>query len=181
MTIKLTETDHELKQILALQQLNHFENLLEAKKKQNGFVTVKHDFDLLAKMNSKAKQVIAVDKGQVVAYALVMLKELNIIPVLQPMFEKFDSMLYDDKIVSDYEFYIMGQICVADSHKRQGIFHQLYQKHKEVYSSQFEICLTEVSSSNIPSMKAHEKVGFKSILKYADHNDEWNILLWDWR
>ena len=56
----------------------------------------------------------------------------------------------------------------------------LYLKHKECYSQKFELCLTEVSTSNIPSMKAHKKVGFKIVHTYKDTAEVWNVLVWDW-
>ncbi len=179
MKIKLTETENELLEILDLQKENHFENIPN---KNNGFVTVCHDLNLLKKMNKGAKQIIAVDNKKVVGYALVMLKEFKtFIPVLMPMFSTFHKVQYKNKMLSDYNYYVMGQICIANSHRRKGILKKLYAKHKEVYSSLFDICLTEVSSSNILSMKAHISVGFKTVFTFKDSTDEWNILLWDWR
>jgi ribosomal protein S18 acetylase RimI-like enzyme len=181
ITIKLAETDEELNQILVLQTQNHFQDLSVHERNANGFVTVKHNLPLLKKMNDHAGQIIAVANGNLVGYALVMLKEFNSwIPVLTPMFEMFEKLSFDRKPLSNYAYYVMGQICIAESFRGQGIFERLYQKHKEVYSAKFELCLTEVSVRNARSMKAHEKIGFKTIHSFEDKTDTWNILLWDW-
>jgi hypothetical protein len=179
--LKLAETTAELQQILRLQEKNLAQYLSASDKKANGFVTVKHDLDVLQKMNASAKQVIAKDGDDVVGYALVMPKSFSsMIPVLQPMFEMFGKLSYKQKSLEAYSYYVMGQICIADTYRGIGIFEGLYAKHKEIYSKQYQICLTEVSSSNPRSMRAHEKVGFKLIHNFDDKTDNWNILVWDW-
>ncbi|MDO7172938.1 GNAT family N-acetyltransferase [Mariniflexile sp. AS56] len=181
MEIKRAETNNELHQILALQKENHLDNLSANSKANKGFLTVMHSFEMLITMNTKASQIIAKDGDKVVAYALVMLKEFkNLVPVLIPMFENFEQIIFKGSKLSNFNYYVMGQICVDDAYKRQGVLNKLYLKHKEVYSKMFDYCVTEVSSSNIPSMLAHEKTGFKTIHTFKDATDEWNILVWDW-
>jgi hypothetical protein len=181
LIIKLTETKEELQQILTLQGKNHFENVTADKMQSDGFVTVKHDLDLLVKMNNRAKQIVAIENGKVVGYALVMLKEFDtLVPILSPMFRMIEKLEYNTKKLSSYNYYVMGQICIDESARRKGVFDALYEKHRETYSGLFEICLTEVSIRNSRSMKAHERVGFRTIHRFQDETDSWNILLWDW-
>ncbi|KGL64072.1 N-acetyltransferase [Polaribacter sp. Hel1_85] len=181
MIIKLAENTNELSQILALQKENHASILSENIKKEKGFVTVLHSFKMLSEMNSKTPQIIAMDNEKLVAFALVMLKEFkNLIPVLVPMFNSFEKIKFNGKKLIDLNYYVMGQICVKDNYKRNGIFKKLYLKHKETYSNIYDYCITEVSSSNKPSMLAHQKNGFTTIHTFKDKTDEWNILLWDW-
>tara|TARA_B110000211_G_C14087765_1_gene557459 strand:+ start:1925 stop:2473 length:549 start_codon:yes stop_codon:yes gene_type:complete len=182
MKVKLAESEKELLEILNLQKENHLDHVPETLRQVDGFVTVKHDFDSLKKMNDQAKHVIAVDGGVVVGYALVMLKEFrNLVPTLIPLFNTFEEVEYQGKKLGDHNYYAMGQVCVAASHRGKGVFKALYQKHKTAYSNVFDICLTEVSSSNPRSMNAHLKVGFKTIHTFKDASDEWNILSWDWK
>ncbi|UZR99710.1 GNAT family N-acetyltransferase [Chondrinema litorale] len=179
--ITLAESTKDLEQILALQQKNHFQNISSEVKDQEGFVTVVHNLELLTSMNSTAKQVIAKDGDEVVGYALVMTEAFqDLIPVLKPMFEMFKDIDFKGKKVTEYTYYVMGQICVAEGYRGSGVFSKMYAKHKEVYASQFDLCITEVSTSNKRSMRAHEKVGFVTVHTNADEFDEWNILVWDW-
>lgn len=180
-SLKLADSTTELEQILSLQEKNLVHYVSESDKKSNGFVTVRHDLALLKKMNAVARQIIAKDEDKVVGYALVMLKSFSsMIPVLQPMFDMFGELTYKGKSLEDYSYYVMGQICIADTHRGLGIFEGLYAKHKEIYSPQFDICLTEISSSNPRSMRAHEKVGFSVLHNFDDKTDNWNIMIWDW-
>lgn len=181
MEIKLVETEKELQQILDLQKQNHYQNVSEKSKETDGFVTVMHNLELLKKMNSAAPQIIAVDDHKVVGYALVMLKEFSSqVPVLMPMFKMFQTINYKQKCLDHQNYYVMGQVCVAEFHRGKGVFRALYKKHKEVYISKFDLCLTEVASSNTRSMRAHEKVGFKTIHNFKDETHDWNIMCWDW-
>ena len=182
MTIKLAETKEELLEILKIQDQNHLDHLSGKTSIKNGFVTVKHPLEILEKMNAMARHVIAKVNDEVVAYALVMLKEFRTsIPLLVPMFETFKKVEYKGKKLSDLNYYVMGQICVRDDFKRRGIFKKLYEKHKKEYSKYYDYCLTEVSSSNTPSMIAHKKVGFKTVHTFTDATSEWKILLWKWK
>ena len=59
MQLKLANSREELEQILILQNENHFDHLSKQLRKVDGFVTVRHDIEMLIEMNSLAKQVIA--------------------------------------------------------------------------------------------------------------------------
>ncbi len=75
----------------------------------------------------------------------------------------------------------MGQICIAKVYRGQGLFEQLYNYHKEIYQPQFDLFVTEISTRNHRSLRAHEKVGFKTIHTHRDNLDEWRVVAWDWR
>ena len=97
------------------------------------------------------------------------------------MLNNLATLTYQGKPMNDYKYYMMGQICIAKEHRGQGLFDQLYEYHRKVNSDQYDILLTEVSTSNHRSLRAHERVGFKTIHTYHDHMDEWNVVVWDWR
>ena len=139
-----------------------------------------HSLDLLKKMNHAAPQMIAKDGDTVIGYALVMLKSFSdMIPVLQPMFNRLATIHYGGKKVTEYSFYVMGQICVAENYRGKGVFDSLYQKHKELNASSYDLCVTSVSTRNKRSMRAHERVGFETVHTFRDQTDEWNILVWN--
>jgi hypothetical protein len=177
----VASSDDDLMQILDLQELNHFTSISSEQAERDGFVTVKHSFELLKQMNAAAPQIIAKDGHHVIGYALVMLKSFAaMIPVLQPMFTRLASIEFKGKAIADYSFYTMGQICIAESHRGQGVFDALYLKHKERNQADFDLCATSVSTRNQRSMRAHERVGFKKVNTFRDATDEWTILVWDW-
>lgn len=172
-------TQDELRQILNLQRANHSSTLSGVQIPRDGFVTVMHSLDLLVQMNGAVPQVIARDGDKVVGYALVMLKSFaRMIPILQPMFDRLETTGYFKRKITDYRFYVMGQICVDERYRGQGVFDSLYKKHKELLKNDYELCVTSVSTRNPRSMRAHERVGFETVHTFEDTTDEWNILVW---
>lgn len=174
-------SNEELFQIHQLNQNNLKRNIDKDEQRAEGFVSWLYSFELLKQMNQLAPSVIVKEKNEVIAYALTTLKESSSFHHdLKIMFQNLETVQYNGKSLSAYNFYCMGQICVAKEYRGQRIANLLYQKHKEVFSSQFDFILTEVSTSNPRSMKAHENIGFKTIYTYADAMDEWNVVIWDW-
>lgn len=172
----------DLQEILDLQAANLKNNISNDEMKSEGFVTVHHSYDTIQKMHNVAPSVIIKDNEKIVAYALVMLKECrDLVPTLEPMFALLDQLRWKDKALNGFSFYVMGQICIAKTHRRQGLFEMLYQKHKEIYQHQFDFIITEVSLSNPRSLRAHERVGFETIHTYRDNTDDWTVIAWDWK
>lgn len=182
MQVQLAEHQADWEGILALQQQNLKLESLSPEQKQDGFVTVLHTVSLLQEMAEHLGQVIAVDKGRVVGYALAMARAIEPkIPVLIPMFRMINQLSFEGQALQDANYYVMGQVCIEQAYRGQGIFGQLYAMHRQTFSQSFDYCLTEVSTSNGRSMRAHEKVGFQTIHSFTDPTDEWNILLWDFK
>lgn len=182
VTIKFADSDYELLQIIELQTLNHVSNVSLDCQLESGFVTVKNTIQELKIMNKSFRQIIAVAQGNVVAYALIISKELkSLIPTLAPMFEMLDSTQYKGVIISNLNYYVMGQICIKEDFRGKGLFYKLYNEHKTKLASTFDCCITEVATRNIRSMSAHRKMGFQLLKTYKDQNEEWGILIWDWR
>ena len=174
------QTDDDLHQILDLQARNHKSNVSEEVKREQGFVTVRHSWEQIVLLHHTTPQIIAKDGDRVVAYALAMLPALGeSIPDLQPMFTLMTQIPWRGGTLSDSRYYAMGQICVAQEYRGQGTFKGLYQKHREVYSSDFDLLITEVSLSNTRSLRAHERVGFRTLHTHRDHVDDWNVIVWE--
>jgi GNAT superfamily N-acetyltransferase len=181
MKILQATTPEQLQGILDLQKVNLKEVVPESLHREQGFVTVKHSLDVLLAMNRKLNHLIAVENDRVVGYALAMHPDLKEqIPKLITMFERIETLSYQGNPLHRSRFYIMGQICIAQAYRGQGLFAKLYEAHRECYSGQFDYLITEVSGNNPRSLKAHEKVGFETLLKYRDTADLWHLILWDW-
>lgn len=182
MSLRFTtaRTDHELQQILDLQAVNLPRNLSPEQIQAQGFVTVQHNLPLLKQMNEASPQIIAKDGEQLAGYALVMPQSFRkLIPVLEPMFDMLDSLIYEGTPFTQIPYYVMGQICVAEAYRGQGVFDGLYRQHQIELASRFRLCVTEVSQKNTRSMRAHERVGFKVIHSFSDATDDWNIVVLD--
>lgn len=177
--IKIAETTEELQGILQLQKANHEKSLSSI---NDGFVTVSHRLDDLEKMNGIAPHVIVKDGSRVIAYILAMTaKSKDDIPVLKPMFEEFNQILYNGLKVSNYQYIVIGQVCVDKDYRGMGLLDKAYAFYKKVHCPDFEFAITEIASRNQRSIKAHERIGFKIIHQFVDEiPEEWSIVLWDW-
>jgi len=182
LTAVTVTNDDELTQIHQLNQQNLKSNLDQSTRGREGFVTWLYSMDLLRKMHQLAPGIIVKEGKTVAAYALTTLKaSREFHPDLETMFRNLEQVLYKNKPLSSYQFYCMGQICVAREYRGKGLVNMLYEKHKQVYGSQFDFLLTEISTSNPRSLKAHKKIGFRTIYTYSDAMDEWEVVVWDWK
>jgi len=172
----------ELMQIADLSRKNLKFHLTDEEKKLQGFITWEYSFELLKQMHEIAPSVIVKHNDQVVGYALTAFKETAAVqPEVVTMIEHLETLLFKDKSLANYRYYIMGQVCIAKDHRGKGIFEMLYQQHKNTFGSRFELLATEVSTSNHRSLQAHRKVGFQKINTYRDALDEWDVVVWDLR
>lgn len=175
-------TYDELQQIHELNLKNLKQNLEPAEIQQQGFITWLYSMKLLEQMHKLAPSIIVKDGEKVAGYALTTLKEAAAFhPDLKTMFKNLDAVEYRHQLLSSHHFYCMGQICVAKEYRAMGVVNLLYQKHKELYSKEYDFLLTEISTNNQRSLKAHEKIGFNTIYTYSDALDEWSVVVWDWK
>lgn len=177
VTVGVVESDRDLDGILALQRACR-------EPTADGFVTVAHTLDDLRAMHAIAPSIVARDAaGRIVGYALVMPRETRVrIPVLEPMFQMIEA-LPSGTICGrpGARWYVMGQVAVAQAHRGTGLFARMYDEHRARYQDRYDAVVTEVATRNPRSLRAHERVGFRTISIYRDHTDEWALIAWEWR
>lgn len=170
----LSSSQKQIEEIVVLQKQNFPENLSKEERESDGFVTVKHTVEQLLQWQKKQPHILAVSEGKVIGYALCMLAEFkDDVPVLIPMFEKIEA-----SIDSSISYLVMGQVCVDKDFRGKGVFRGLYDKMKASCDS-FDWIITEVDTSNIRSMKAHEAVGFKELITYKYEKHIWSLIYLD--
>jgi GNAT superfamily N-acetyltransferase len=181
--ISTSRTVKDLEGIITLQKKNLRADLTVEEIEQQGFVTVSHKLDDLEKMHHHEPNIIAKDGEKVIAYVLGMTEQSkNDIPRLVEMYESFDHIQYHGKSVAEYQYIVVGQVCVDKDYRGKGLFDQCYQTYKNFFEDKFEFAITEIATINLRSMKAHERIGFKTIDTYTDQmSTEWNVVVWDWR
>ena len=179
MPIITTSTSiSDLQVILALQQANLTTNISPQEALEQGFVTVVHELALLKKMNTPYPHTIAKDGDRVVGYTLVMLREFgDVIPVLKPMVGLINERTYQGKSLKASKYLIMGQVCVAKSHRGQGLFKGMYTALAERMATDFDYIITEIALRNTRSLRAHEKVGFQTLHDYKTDTEDWRIVI----
>lgn len=168
-------TDQELQGILLLQQKNALGSLTDEEKLQEGFVTVRHTFDLLKRMNRECKHILAKYNNEVIGYALCMTSHFsNDIPLLAPMFQTAKTLLPGKK------FLAMGQICISKEFRGRGVFRGLYSFYKRELQQDYDGLITEVATTNQRSLNAHLSVGFELLQTHGSEGISWKLIYWDW-
>lgn len=177
-------TPEDLEGILELQTKNLRVNLSPETAASQGFLTLKHEPGVLKRMNDAEASVIAKENNEVVGYALVMLPSFkDDIPLLGDLFKAIESITYEGQAIRPEDFVVVGQLCVAESHRGQGLVERLYGHFRDALHEKYPYLITDISSNNPRSLKAHQKTGFKVIHTFYDSfaKEDWNIVLWDWR
>ena len=182
MIYTIADEESHLHQILELQRLNLRNGRSEEEILREGFVTCEHSIGLLSAMNIPHPHIIALENQKVVAYALIMLSKMkDSLDILKPMFEKLNIIYPQSAANLTDSYFVMGQVCIDQAHRGQGIFYGLYNHMRHVMSPFYELCITEISSLNKRSLQAHANQGFKTIHKYTSPDGHpWEIVAWDW-
>jgi predicted GNAT superfamily acetyltransferase len=183
ITFTTAVTDKDFAEIIALQKENLAENLSASEIQEQGFVTVVHSMEALKKMNGYEQHLVMKDDSKVAGYLLAMTKYSRAdIPVLVPMFEIFEKISYGDKLLADYNFIVVGQVCIHKDYRGKGLLNKSYAAYKNLYQKKYDFAITEIAISNQRSLNAHKKAGFTEVHQFTDINKiAWSIVLWDWR
>jgi predicted GNAT superfamily acetyltransferase len=183
ITYTTASTTAHLQGILQLQQQNLPENLDTAEKEQQGFVTVQHTLTDLEKLNRIEPHVIALENDTVAAYLLAMTAQSGSnIPVLKPMFESFEHILWKGAPVAQQAYMVVGQVCVAKACRGKGILNECYNYYHDYFSTKYSFAVTEIDLTNQRSINAHRRIGFEEVHRYpAPNGVQWSVVLWNWR
>lgn len=180
-TVGTVRDSSELEQILALQRANLAVNVSADEARAQGFVTAVHDLTSLLQMHALAPSIVARSESGLAGYALSMRVEARAcVPILEPMFQLLETLSWRGRSLAATRYYVMGQVCVAKPFRGEGVFDALYRGHRDHYRERFELLITEVSTRNPRSLRAHERVGFQPLHRYRDSVDDWVILGWNW-
>ena len=182
ITYTTSKTQEELSGIIDLQKNNLPQSLTKGDMQSQGFVTVSHTLDDLKKMATYEQNLIIKDQDNIVGYLLAMTKNSRPdIPVLFPMFEAFDKIQYKEKLVSEYNYIVVGQVCIHKDYRGQGLLDNCYVAYKNHFKGKYDFAITEIATANTRSINAHKRIGFFEIHRYTDaKNTEWSIVIWDW-
>jgi len=172
----------DLRGIIALQRENLPVSLSEEAFRSEGFVTVVHDLETLEMLNAIEPHIIAKLNGTVIAYFLCMTSlSRDTVPVLIPMFDEFEKTVFDDRLIADSRYVVVGQVCVHKDYRRQGVFDAGYDFYKKQLKERYQFAVTEIDLLNERSIKAHKRIGFREIKTYqSESGTNWSIVVWPW-
>ena len=176
-----TLKEKDILNLLSLQKENLKRNLDAETIESQGFVSFVYSPDDIKGMMQAEPQIIAVDREEIVGYALTAsLDYAQTVKLLKPLKDKSKTLIYKNTPLSHLRYYIMGQVCVKAGYRGIGAFDALYQGHKEYLSAKYDGVITEIATENKRSLAAHRRVGFTTIYEYYDEVSEkdWEIVFW---
>jgi hypothetical protein len=182
MSFKITILQKgEINDLLALQKENLKANISAETVASQGYVSFLYaPTDIETMMD--LPQIIAKDGDIIIGYALsCSYASAQHISLMKPMAELAQTLHYQDKKIQNTLHYFIGQVCVKDGYRGQGVFDALYQGHKKYLSEIYDYTLTEIAIDNPRSLAAHKRIGFDIIYEYYDdfHQKDWAIVAFD--
>jgi hypothetical protein len=181
LTAQLVSTEKEIEQIAALSAANLSANISAETKAKEGFVSWIYDPATLQTLHAFAPSVIVKDRDVLAGYAITLTPaSLEAYPAAIPTYNHASALIYKGRSIGERRFYLMGQICIAEPYRGKGLVDVLYQGHRRFYSHQYDCIVTEISTANPRSLKAHRKVGFEIIDTHLDPEGQWDVVVWDW-
>jgi hypothetical protein len=183
MSVLITRvgTRAQLEGILALHTANLRRNLSAEEIRTQGFVSAEYTREFLERMHAAGPSIIAVDGDAVVGYALV--ADASICAdhdLLGDMANVIDRTTYNGRLLKGTRYVVMGQLCVARSHRRTGLVGRMYQHYRQTLADRFDYLITDIARDNPGSLNAHLKAGFQVISTLSFAGVEWDLVLWDW-
>jgi GNAT superfamily N-acetyltransferase len=174
--------DDEIVAIKALQTANQRKNLDPAEAEAEGFVTAIYTLDFLREMNAACPSIIAKEGDVVVGYALVAQKSdlTKGHELLKGLIEAIDAVIYNGRPLSESNYVLVGQLCVAKGYRGMGLAGKMYAAYREALCTQYDYLITDVATDNPRSVRTHLKVGFQVVDKVAHDGVEFQIIVWDW-
>jgi ribosomal protein S18 acetylase RimI-like enzyme len=156
---------------------------LQAAMASQGFVTVRHDPEVLRRMSRIAPGIVAVADERVVGYALVMPRTFAAdVPILAPLFATLETLSWKGvPLAGNPRWFVMGQVCVAGDYRGRGVVEGLYRAMAAHYHDRYDFTVTEVAARNTRSLRAHARVGFETLHVYPDETtgEQWHVIALD--
>lgn len=179
--LKLVETEQELIGLKQLQTNNLRRIIGEEEAMKEGFVTSEYALSLLQQMHIIHPSIIVKEGNEVVGYTIVTNKAVyGAHPELDHLFNTLDATEYKGALLKNSNYILVGQVCVAKTHRGQGWVPKMYDYYKNLHGKNYTFLVTDISQANKRSVRMHQKIGFETIGVIEQVGTGWDIVLWDW-
>lgn len=141
--------------ILRLQAANFIGNLAP-QDRQYGFLSAEFTPEQIAAMTTDPGVIVASDQGSIVAFLCASRRDFDHqSPVIARMIEQLDRVHFRGRILSSYNAFIYGPVCIDRSQRGRGLLRGLYETLTREVSRRFEVGVAFVARENEHSLQAH--------------------------
>ena len=146
---------HDYPAILRLNSDNFIGNLSEDGR-ADGFLSAVFTMEQTAAMAEDLGTTVAIVDGVLAGFLCAFRNDFEHgSPVVAKMIESYDRMRFECKLLSTYNTYAYGPVCIDRAYRRQGLLRGLYEAQKKELAGQFEVGVALIARSNPHSMQAH--------------------------
>lgn len=105
-------------------------------------------------------------------------KKLNF---FNEFFKNLESLEYNCKNINEFNYCVLGQLCIKKEFRGKGILEKLHSKIKEeLINRKYDIAVSEIAENNMRSIGANlGRMGMKGIGNYTSNDVEWLIVVLD--
>jgi ribosomal protein S18 acetylase RimI-like enzyme len=172
----------EMEELLALGRSNLIQHIADQTATSQGFLTFEYTIPVIEIMMADMVQPVIKADNRLAGYALATSCDAGMaIELMRPLVALTEQLNFENKPLAEHHYYFMGQICVHEDYRGQGVFDLLYTLHKTLFAKDFDCLVTEIATANKRSLAAHKRVGFQQIHSYVDNGKSWEVVVWDWK
>jgi len=141
--------------VLRLNAANFIANLAEADR-QDGFLSAVFSLEQTAAMAEDLGTTVAIVDGVLAGFLCAFRNDFDHgSPVVAKMIESYDRFRFDGKLLSSYNTYAYGPVCIDRGFRRKGLLRGLYQAQKTELAGKFEVGVALIARNNSHSLQAH--------------------------
>ena len=146
---------HDYPAILRLNSANFIANLAE-QDRRDGFLSAVFTPEQTAAMAEDLGTTVAIVDGALAGFLCAFRNDFDHgSPVVAKMIESYDRMRFEGKLLSSYNTYAYGPVCIARAYRRKGLLRGLYEEQKRELAGKFEVGVALIARNNPHSMQAH--------------------------
>jgi len=154
--------------IVRLNSANFIANLSE-NERENGFLSAVFTLKQIAAMAEDLGITVANVDGNLAGFLCAFRNDFDHgSPVVAKMIESYDRVQFEGQLLSRYNSYAYGPVCIDRSHRRKGLLRGLYDAQKQELTGQFEVGVALIARNNPHSMQAHvEGLGMTEVGEFV--------------
>jgi hypothetical protein len=153
--------DDEYGAIVALQDKYVAANLDE-KAKAGGFLSARFSPEQFRKVDERLRLIVGAEGNSIVAFLCSwLLEDCREQPIVSAMLAAEGMDTYALKAC------VAGPVCIDESQRGKGLLKLLYDKLASELTGRYVRMLIFVDVTNAGSIRAHEKIGFKTVVEFS--------------
>ena len=141
--------------IVRLNSANFIANLFVAER-ADGFLSALFTLEQTAAMAEDLGTTVAIVDGTLAGFLCAFRNDFDHgSPVVAKMIESYDRFRFEGRLLSGYNTYAYGPVCIDRRFRRKGLLRGLYEAQKRELAGKFEVGVALIARTNPHSLDAH--------------------------